>query len=215
MPGSNCDIGSYEFQAPKDTTPPSCNLTGVIAGPPKRIQITVQDAGDGLASTAGGTFTSAPSPAGGIQLTALTNGSVAIPAVTSGTTTPVVVTITKVNQSAGTTGTLLATDVAGNTATCDPSFLTIGKDPGVPATHTFTNVPQAEHTLTIVNDKTEGLRRLEVKVNGGRPIAVELSNGETKTLDLSASPGWGKTNTVQVSAHGDRPDETATVMLSG
>ena len=33
-----------------DTTAPSCALTGVIAGPPKQIEITVQDTGSGLGS---------------------------------------------------------------------------------------------------------------------------------------------------------------------
>src|SRR5579859_1289090 len=33
-----------------DTTPPDCALTGVIAGPPKQIQITVGDTGSGLKS---------------------------------------------------------------------------------------------------------------------------------------------------------------------
>jgi hypothetical protein len=87
-----------------DTTPPSVALTAVIAGPPKQIQITVQDSDGGLAS---------------IAVTVADNANVLVPAFSSGFTGPVVVTATKINQSMPFDITLLATDVIGNATNAD------------------------------------------------------------------------------------------------
>jgi hypothetical protein len=87
-----------------DTTPPICLLTATIAGPPKQIQVTVQDTGSGL---------------GTILVTTSTNATTVVPSFTPGTN-PVVVTATKVNQAAGSHIALTVTDAAGNSITCDP-----------------------------------------------------------------------------------------------
>jgi len=84
-------------------TMPICILTATIAGPPKQIQITVQAAA-GLAA---------------IIPTTLTNATLLIPAY-AGTTNPVVVTATKVNQTAGAHVALQVTAVGGASTTCDP-----------------------------------------------------------------------------------------------
>jgi hypothetical protein len=85
------------------TMPIICMLTATIAGPPKQIQITVQAAA-GLAA---------------IIPTTLTNATLLIPAY-AGTTNPVVVTATKVNQTAGAHVALQVTAVGGASTTCDP-----------------------------------------------------------------------------------------------
>jgi hypothetical protein len=90
---------------PVDTTPPSCALTNVVAGPPKQLQITVQDSGSGLAS---------------IAVTASTNASTPVPAFAAGTTGPVVVTSTKLDQGRSAQVALRVTDAAGNVTDCDP-----------------------------------------------------------------------------------------------
>ena len=88
-----------------DTTKPTCVLTATVAGPPKQIQITVQDSGSGLAS---------------IVVTKSQNADTVVPPFTSGTTGAVLVTATKITQSAGSVVELTVTDVAGNKIVCDP-----------------------------------------------------------------------------------------------
>jgi hypothetical protein len=92
---------------PCTTTPPAVALTAVIAGPPKQIQITVQDADDGLKS---------------IVVTTSTNATTVVPPFTVGTTSPVVVTATKIDQTLDSSVTLTVTDVCGNVTTADFEF---------------------------------------------------------------------------------------------
>ncbi len=86
-----------------DTTPPTCAVTAVRAGPPKQLDLTAQDTGSGLAS---------------ITVVSVSNGTVNVPPFTPGTTSPVVVTATKTNQSSPTVFNVDVTDVAGNTTHC-------------------------------------------------------------------------------------------------
>ena len=86
-------------------TPPSCALTGVIAGPPKQLQITVQDSDDGLKS---------------IEVTVSDNATVSVPPFAVGETGALVVTATKTNQTLGAHVALRVTDVNGNVTDCDP-----------------------------------------------------------------------------------------------
>lgn len=103
--------GSYNLQvmganlAPADVTAPSCFVSALIAGPPKQMQVTVQDTGSGLAGITNvqivnGTVSTSPSP------------------IPPGTTSPVVVTATKVDQSQSTVWSFDAVDVAGNIRHC-------------------------------------------------------------------------------------------------
>ena len=85
--------------------PPSCALTNVVAGPPKQIQITVQDSNAGIAS---------------IQVTESNNASVNVPAFASGTTDPLLVVATKTDQSQGSQVALSITSVDGQVTQCDP-----------------------------------------------------------------------------------------------
>jgi hypothetical protein len=88
-----------------DSIPPACAITAVVAGPPKQLQITVQDTGRGLQS---------------IVVTMSVNASTPVPAFTPGTKDPVVVTATKVDQGSGAQIALQVTDLAGNVTNCDP-----------------------------------------------------------------------------------------------
>ena len=56
---------------PVDTTPPMCELVALVPGPPKQIQVEIQDTGSGLNSVA---------------VTAADNANVSVPAFTAGTT---------------------------------------------------------------------------------------------------------------------------------
>lgn len=123
-----------EITVGRDTTPPACTLIAIIPGPPKQIQVEVQDTGSGLAT---------------IVVTDTTNAATVVPAFVPGTTDPVVVTSTKLDQSLGSRLALHVTDVAGNVTDCDPV---------VPATL----APRAHHDnhrLSSWNVALAGLRR--------------------------------------------------------
>jgi hypothetical protein len=179
-----------------DTIPPTCALTGVVAGPPKQILITVQDTGSGL---------------GSVVVTENSNVSVAIPPFAIGSTAPLIVTATKVNQSAGSSVALRVTDVAGNVTNCDPALLSVGTDPGTPSSQTVHHVSKGESTVTIYNG-TPGLTRLELVVDGKRQEITGLTDGATRTVDVSSLLHKGS-NTVTVVAQG-KAGGSATVILT-
>lgn len=82
----------------------TCLLTGTVAGPPKQIQITTQAAG-GMAS---------------VQVLDSTNATTSVPSFTVGTTSPVVITSTKIAQASGSHVELKVTDTSGVSIVCDP-----------------------------------------------------------------------------------------------
>lgn len=88
-----------------DTTPPTCRVLAIIRTPTmQQEKVTVQDTGSGLAS---------------IYDIQITNGTVSVPAFTSGTTSPVVVTANKTDLSKTTKWSFHAKDVAGNSTFCN------------------------------------------------------------------------------------------------
>jgi hypothetical protein len=87
------------------TTPPSCALTAIIAGPPKQLQITVQDSSAGLQS---------------VQVTDSRNATVTVPSFTAGDTSALVVVATKVDQSTSAHVALHLVGVDGTITDCDP-----------------------------------------------------------------------------------------------
>ena len=109
------DTAQKVWLAASDHTVPMCLLTERFNGNPKWIKVTVQDnlGGSGL---------------GSIQVTTSTNADTVVPTLTGG---PVVVTATKIDQSASSRIVLTVTDAAGNVVTCDP--LWPGKKAAKPA----------------------------------------------------------------------------------
>lgn len=103
--GSPCGApGSVvEVRGAADTTPPSCWVSALRMGPPKQQDVTVQDTGSGIAA---------------IFAIRIVNGTVAVPAFTPGTTDPVVVTATKLDQSKRTFWEFRVVDMAGNVRHC-------------------------------------------------------------------------------------------------
>jgi hypothetical protein len=175
-----------------DTTPPSCALTAVITGPPKQVQVTVQDADGGLQT---------------ILVTDSTNATTTVPAFTPGTTAPVVVTATKINQSQGARLGLQVTDMAGNVTNCDPSLLTVEAGKSV----TIRRVPSSESTLTIRNGSS-GLQKLRITVNG-KVFVLHLRSNEVRLLDISSAMKDGSRNTISLFGYGRR-GSSAFVVLS-
>jgi hypothetical protein len=94
-----------EIRAAVDNTPPSCSLFATVAGPPKQIQITVQDTGSGL---------------GSVAVTTSTNATVSVPSFSPGDTSAQMVVATKTDQTNSSSVALTVTDQNGNVTKCDP-----------------------------------------------------------------------------------------------
>jgi hypothetical protein len=180
-----------------DGTPPTCRLTATRAGPPKQIDVTVQDTGSGLAS---------------VVVTVANNLTAAwAPPWAPGATFPVIYTATKINQALGAQFGLRITDVAGNVTVCDPVDLTVGRDTGKPTTATVTGVPQAESKITITNG-TPGLTNLRITVNGRQFQAAGLKAGEVRELDVAWAMMAGDDNTISFMGLG-KPTDSAWILV--
>ncbi|HEX5760739.1 MAG TPA: hypothetical protein VF121_16240 [Thermoanaerobaculia bacterium] len=154
-----------------DATNPTCFLKAVHPGPPKKIEIQVQDEESGLLF---------------VDVALAENAGVAIPSFEIGTTGPLIVTATKVNQALASRVELQVMDRAVNTIRCDPILTEVVRATGRPTVQTFSGLAKEEDTVEIQNG-TPGLRHLEVLVNGVKFHAGGLKDGETRTLDVSAA----------------------------
>ncbi|MGH2389853.1 MAG: OmpL47-type beta-barrel domain-containing protein, partial [Chloroflexota bacterium] len=180
-----------------DKTAPSCALTGtgVNGSGQKYIQITVQDATSGI---------------GGIVTTTLNNA--AMPTTfTAGTTSPVVLTATKINQSQAAQVGLQVTDLAGNVTNCDPVMTDLIRDSGKPSTITATHIAQGEHLLHIYNGDP-GLSHLIIRVNGVKVNERDLAPNEQRTVDIGSALRPGDHNTVTVIARGRQRGQATLVI---
>jgi serine protease len=180
----------------EDDTPPSCVLTRVIAGPPTQLQITTQDTGSGLDE---------------INVLVATNATVTIPPFTSGTTDPVVVTATKINQSQAATVNLEVIDVNGNITTCDPVITQTIRQDGKPVSDTLSGIPQEESKVTIRNGNP-GVSQLDINVNGTTFRVSGLRNNQEKTIDVASAMVKGDDNTFILTSYG-RPGSSATILI--
>jgi hypothetical protein len=147
-----------------DNTPPSCALTAVIAGPPKQLQITVQDSDDGMSS---------------VQVLLSDNATVAVPAFTVGDTSPLVIVATKVDQSQPFAVSLRATDVAGNSTSCDFTdgpTPTPTPTPSATPTNTPTNTPTATPTGTPTATPTATPTNTRIPIGGACSVASQCAS---------------------------------------
>jgi hypothetical protein len=183
--------------ASADATPPTCVLTarGTNAAGQKYIKITCQDTGSGLAS---------------IEVIQVRNFRVRIPSFTVGTTSPVVITATKVDNLLGSSIALNATDVAGNATLFDPVDLQIDRKTGKPVRYTLTGIPRTESQIAIYNGNP-GLTTLTIKVNGTSLIVASLRNNEVRNIDVSSLMVEGD-NTITLTAYG-KPGANATILI--
>jgi len=182
---------------PADNTPPSVTLTGVITGPPKQVQITAQDTGSGLAS---------------IVVTQSTNATTVVPTFTPGTTSAVVVTSTKIDQTQGATVGLKVTDFAGNVTIFDPVWQGVSRKVGSGQTVTVTGLSQAESLITILNGKP-GLQNLQIEVNGVKFIENGLQDGAKYTVNVASAMLRGTNNTIIFKPTG-KPGGSADITIS-
>lgn len=182
-----------------DTTAPKCVLSLTVPGPPKSIQVTVQDNGSGLASVA---------------VTNSTNATTTVPPFAVGSTDPAVITSVKIDQAQGSTLALTVTDVAGNVTKCDPIVPGLGHRGSLSSvvTRTFSNLLASESKLTIRNGKP-GLRSFAVRVNGKLFTTVSVAAGRVRTISVASAMLRGQKNTVTVRAKG-AATSTATILIT-
>lgn len=167
-------------------TAPSCP-TVVISGPPAQAVTTFQDTGSGLVS---------------LVVTRSENADTVVPPFIPGTTEPVTVTSTKIDQTQRARIEIIATDGAGNVAICDPIHLIVVRDSGKPVEEINTDVPRAEDKVTIRNGNP-GLSNLDILVNGVRFKVTGLKSGEETTVDISSAMHDGD-NVVNLEGRGKK-----------
>jgi hypothetical protein len=170
-----------------ESTPPTVAVTGVTAGPPKQIQITAQDAGSGMQS---------------IVVNTTTNAVTVVPVFSPGTTSPIVITSTKVDQSSSAVIGLTATDACGNSTIFDPLDVSLGAAKGIQSltetsrSFTATGISDTEHFVMIQNGNP-GLKSVLVTVNGKKFEINGLQNNELrKGIDIGSAMVHGQPNTV-------------------
>jgi hypothetical protein len=190
-------VSYVDVEVRADSTPPRCTLTAKGTDPSGQrfIQVTCRDRASGLAS---------------IEVTKAANFTVSVPAFEVGTTGPVVVTATKVDNSLPASLTFRATDVLENATLFDPVDLQIDRNTGKPVSQTLTGIPQAESKITIYNGNS-GLTTLYIEVNGTQFMVAGLRNNEVRDIDVSAAMVEGD-NTITVEARG-RPGGSATILV--
>jgi hypothetical protein len=198
--GQNPDSMLWELAglrvAQVDTTPPTCPAR-VVAGPPTQLIVTFQDTDSGLAS---------------LVVTQSDNADTVVPPFTVGTTDPLTVTATKIDQSRSAHVAITATDVAGNVASCDPVISLVQRSTKSDPLETRVRVTQAESKIQIINS-APGLRTFTALVNGITFKVTGLRNGQVRTIDVSSAMRPGNKNIIYVKGHGP-VNGSATVVIS-
>lgn len=180
-----------------DAGKPRCTLQ-FLSGPPAQVIATIQDTATGLAS---------------IVVTQSENADTVVPPFTVGTTDPVVVTATKIDQTLRSRVELVATDLAGNQLTCDPIQALISRDDEKPEAQTYNDVPRAEDKITIMNGNP-GLKKVTIIVNGVKYKVKDLSNGETTMIDIAPAMHPGN-NVVTIKGNGKKGSSADIVIWDG
>jgi hypothetical protein len=103
------------------------------------------------------------------------------------TTSPVVVTATKINQSLSSQISLRVLDAAGNVTNCDPREIQVDRTTGVPTVSTFTGVDQVERYLQVSN-AAPGLSNVRVTINSTVIELAGLKDNEVRNVDVG--PAW-------------------------
>ena len=124
-----------------------------------------------------------------------------------GTTNPVTLTGTKVNQSAPSRIVVDVYDVAGNKNTCDPVLASLkGR------MQTFKRLTHREDTVKIRNGRP-GFNRVAITVNGKR-FVVKLRPGQQRKISIRKALKVGKRNVVQLRGYG-RAGAKGSVLIAG
>jgi uncharacterized protein YvpB len=186
--GSGSAQVSITVTAPPDPNAPTCvaTATGRDAAGKPYVEYTLRDVAPGLAS---------------IEVLQSTNATTPVPAFAAGTTDPVVVRATRTDDL-GSSIVLRATDVVGNTITCQLTFFGIGAPGAIPHDQHFLDLPRAQHFVSFQNG-TPGLKRINVKVNGVVFKSGQLAPGERGTFDI-ASAMTATNNRIAIDMEGNK-----------
>jgi hypothetical protein len=165
-----------EVPPDEDTTPPSCDVVGVVDG---NLHVQVQDAapGDGLKE---------------INVLVADNATVDIPAFDVGTNDMVLVMGIKIDDGSPATIRIEAIDnsAAMNRSECDPVLVSLtSEEPTVPSRQTFSGIPGADRYVTLY---TEGPAFSLVTVNGTWTTVLT----DARTIDIGSGLIGGQDNTV-------------------
>jgi len=171
----------------------------VIAGPPTQLQVTVSDPQTGIQS---------------IVVTQSDNADTPVPPFTVGTTDPVTITATKINQSQAAHVTIVVTDLAGNAVTCDPVISLIQRSTKNDPQANRVRVSQEENKIQIMNGEP-GLRTFTALVNGTTFKVTGLRNNEVRTIDISSAMRPGNKNVIYVKGHGPQNASAMVVISDG
>jgi hypothetical protein len=182
-----------------DTTAPTCVLSGIVPGPPKQIQVTVQDTGSGLKS---------------VVVDTSSNATTVVPLFVVGSTSAQIITSTKIDQTQGSSLALTVTDMAGNVTRCDPIVPGLGHRGSLSGvvTRRFANLLASEAKISILNGRP-GLRSITVRVNGKLFTVKQLSAGQSRKINVASAMLPGHKNTITVRAKGLRASN-ATILIT-
>jgi hypothetical protein len=95
-------------------------------------------------------------------------------------------TATKIDVTMKATFALLVTDLTGNSTSCDPAMITVGRQPGESPAQVIHDVAQGESHVTVTNG-TPGVDWLRLVVDGHQFQLNDLHDGETQTLNVSSA----------------------------
>lgn len=182
-----------------DTAKPRCPITLNDPGPPARVEVTISDAGTGLAE---------------IVVTKSENADTVVPPFTVGTNDPVILSSTKIDQTKRARVEARVTDLAGNVAICDPILTLVVRDSNSPIVQTHADVPQVEDTVTVTNG-APGLKNLDIVVNGTKFKVTGLKDNEEKTIDISSALLPGENNVVTLEGRGKKGSSASVMIWDG
>lgn len=114
-----------------------------------------------------------------------------------GTTTPVVFTATKINNSARSQVDITVYDLAGNSTRCDPIFDEIVAG----STEVYSGVPEYEYVVSIVNGAV-GLTSVDIMINGNPVSMTGLAPGSVSHISVQQYMVPGPNNTFVVTPNG-------------
>jgi hypothetical protein len=200
---SDCTYHVFKC-GPKDPEPPKCPKPtfGLNTSGQWTATAVFQDSG-GLAS---------------IQVVDIVNATWSVSSFKVGTTQPVTLKASKINQAKASRVVVKVKDVSGNYRYCDPVLVTLkisgaagpgGDNPATPRTF---NVSARENTVAIRNG-ARGFSQLRVTVNGKRFLVKGLRNGQRLKLDIKSALIPNARNSVKLEGAG-RSGSSATVMIS-
>jgi hypothetical protein len=146
-----------------------------------------------------------------VRVTGATNAAVATPTFPSGFRDPAVVVATKINQTQKSTLALRATNVAGQSLSCDPIVAQLVVDEQQRPVEIFDDLARTDSRVLVANGDP-GLQRIDLFVNSRRFQLDDLRANETRRLDLSNAMQSNPHNRIVLVGHG-RDGSSAVVVI--